>query len=106
MRRRGCATVARIADNAGTRDGSDGALAYAAYPVIVGVRDEQSATCINRNRSRCIEKSCTRGAAITAEPGHAGAGDRSDDTGGGNLADNVIVNVGEEEVTGGVIGQT
>src|SRR4029077_12231175 len=105
---RGCrAAVTRPGTRATTGDRGDRAgwrdLPDAIVPV---VRDEDVSRRIDRQPSRPVEVSLSRGTAIAAECSYASAGEGADDSGGRHHTNLVIVRVGDVEVAAGIDGNT
>src|SRR5207253_1188676 len=79
---------------------------HPADAVVVGVGDEEVARGVHGDAGRGLELGGGRQAVVAEEAGSAGAGDRADVPARRDLADAVVVGVGNEKVTRGVDGDT
>ena len=102
------AAVATEAGPTGAGDGRDdpGVGRHPADAVVVGVGDEEVARGVHGDAGRGLELGGGRQAVVAEEAGSAGAGDRADVPARRDLADAVVVGVGNEKVTRGVDGDT
>src|SRR5262249_14270187 len=103
--RRGLPAVAVVADGAGAGDGGDDAVGFdCANAVVVPVGDEYLVLGVDGQGGGIVQLGGGGGAAVAAEAGSAGAGDGDDDAVGLDLADTLVVLVGEEDVAVAVEG--
>jgi hypothetical protein len=96
--------LSAVACNGGDDAGRD---VDAANAVVAGVSEVEIVLGVDCERDGEVELGAGGGAAIARKTGSAIAGDRGEDVGGkAELADDVIVRVGDVKVVGGVESET